>query len=384
MTPPARSSRLQALSFVGVIFLVLAGTLSVGMSVPASNPASDNDLLAMRWRRREFVYFPRPAEAQPQDDPAIGAKAAAFRRYLDANASATATAIAELKASSDALYPPAMAELGLLHFRGRNVNQDSKLGRNLLEKAADLGEPRAHTIMGQIAMLGLYGEAKSSDVALDHLRQATERGDPAAFFWLASAQANTGDTLAAFTTLQSGADHGDPRCAFRMYDIIRRGSWNLFVKLDTADAKKYGEESLTKAADAGYPPAVLVVAETVFRRIGAGDDEKRSAERGLHVLADSGYAQAQFLLGTALMSGATGTVETDAGLHQLELAADQGYPAAQYYLGRYYVTRNPPGQGYSKGLDLLKRSSLGGYEDAGSLLSSLGEDVTLNVGALGK
>lgn len=85
-----------------------------------------------------------------------------------------------LKQASDAGYPSAMYTAGFMHYKGNNVSKDEKLGIELIEKAAFLGDEQANKFMRDMEPLwkdqnfGYWLNEEAIDSITDIVKNETE------------------------------------------------------------------------------------------------------------------------------------------------------------------------------------------------------------------
>jgi uncharacterized protein len=151
-------------------------------------------------------------------------------------------------------------------------------------------------------------------------------------FVKAKTAADKGDFPTAFKILVAEAEKGNAEAMTAVAELYLAGR-------GVAASAENAAQWLTKAADAGHPPAQTTLAALLFNGVeGVKKDEER-ARFILQQAAESGYAPAQFQAG-ALAEAAVDTKSRDPEWKEsrdwYEKAASQGNPDALLAMARYY------------------------------------------------
>jgi TPR repeat protein len=204
----------------------------------------------------------------------------------------------EASFADDPLYAPefedkpwAQSLLGSRYVRSSQSGEQVNKGLELLNAAAEQGEPTAQYELATIYAEGL-GVPRDLNAALSWAGKAADQGNR-------EAQFSAGRVLIG---------SGDP----------------------TTKAK--GLDFLAKAAEAGHSTAVLFLATAVGNgQFGLTRDEAR-AETLLKPLAEKGNADCQFVLAALYQHGETFAGRREDARIWLKRAADQGHSKAQEIL----------------------------------------------------
>lgn len=191
-------------------------------------------------------------------------------------------------------------------------------GLELLTAAGKLGEPKAIAILGILRVVGFPGYVKDVGRGRALLARAATLGDVAAARVLGmgyiSGWVGSIDPGRAVILLRSASDRGDVEATFQLARILQVG---LGVSKNPSEA----EQLMTKAAQAGYRDAQMML----------GGWQLRAYSAGL-------------------------TAKPDSALHWLTLASDGGQDDATFALGIFYMI-SKPSLGYSdpkRGAALLR------------------------------
>ncbi|MDI5891835.1 SEL1-like repeat protein [Halomonas rhizosphaerae] len=224
-------------------------------------------------------------------------------RALEAqNTPPSAEAVRSIQILADRDDPWAHYAMARFYGNGYYVERDIKLAREHAERALELGESKAHGILGFLALSGLEGEADVT-TAQRHYRLAAAANDPA------------GTRNLGLVLLQSDND-------------IEEG-----VKL------------LNQAVGLGDPFAAYELGV----RYTQGQGVTASATRAFPLMrqaAEWGHTEASYQAGWALENGKGVAVDAKAALAHYRRAANQRHIKAQIALGRFYwegteVTQSP-------------------------------------------
>lgn len=148
----------------------------------------------------------------------------------------------------------AQEALGLCFFHGKMVQQDYEQAFKWTKKAAEAGSPTAQFDIADQYLNGMGVEA-DKDQAFLWMKKAAHQG-------YANAEANLGQWYVKGTVMEQDVEEGERllRAAALKGDYNKEYAWyclgrSLITHSDRGD-KQEGLEWLTKAAEAGYDPAV--------------------------------------------------------------------------------------------------------------------------------
>jgi TPR repeat protein len=172
-------------------------------------------------------------------------------------------------------------------------------GVAFLQRAAEMGEPRAMAVLGILKLSGLPGVGRDTAGGRELLRRAASAGDAAA--------------------------------ARVMGEGFVTGSMGV---VDPTRAEQY----LRLASDWGDLRGTLRLGEMLMTGHGVPKDE-REGERLIHKAAMGGHPEAQAMYGVLRLMPYMGglTDNPDEALNWLERAAAQNEPRAMFYLGMFHI-----------------------------------------------
>ncbi|RAU22976.1 sel1 repeat family protein [Paramagnetospirillum kuznetsovii] len=227
----------------------------------------------------------------------------------------------------------AALDVSAAYERGQGVGRDTVAAGQWLYRAGVLGNAEARTRWTEMVLAGKIASLGGQDGAA-WIAAAAAAGDARAPMILAEAfdkglgVAPNDDAVEGWLRVAI-ALYGDVEAQFRLGRLLlaRQGFWRMPTE---------EEWSLKDAERKGLPfGAVLYAAKP------AGGDEKISlvrpgmveGERRLEAAARAGHAEAQYHLGSALVTGIDLPLNMAAGIVWLEAAAAQGHAEATMALG---------------------------------------------------
>lgn len=211
----------------------------------------------------------------------------------------------------------------------------------LAEPLANLGDPAAQTLLGEIYSRGL-GVARDEEEAARWYGIAAKSGVAEAQFRYAmmiiEGQAAKRDDAEARDLMKSAADAGNPQAAFNYGQMLIQAS----PTGGFAEAVGY----FRKAADAGLPDAEYAMSQLYAYGRGVGEAKPDEARRWLGEAARSGHETAQIEFGIWLINGRGGEADPVEGFRWLKGAAERGNPIAVNRVAHLYkdgvgTPRNP-------------------------------------------
>jgi hypothetical protein len=266
-----------------------------------------------------------------------------------------AAALPELKRLSELGDAAAQVRLGRLYERGEGVAQDYGAALRRYRAAAAQGDATGQAYLGDLYSLGL-GMPPDWTEAVRWYRLAAAQHEPSSMaslgFAYQTGQGVPQDWAMGLHWYGEAAQLGDPQAQYRLGEILDHGEHGVTVDLQEArsryeKAARRGHRQAAAAlarfggpADAPLPsaplpttptPAVLAAGVAAYEAKDYAD-----ARRLLWPLADSGYAQAQYVLGDLAYYSLDGVRNAAEGVRRYRQAAEQGHTLAAVMLGMAY------------------------------------------------
>lgn len=203
--------------------------------------------------------------------------------------------------------------------------------RQLAEPLANLGDPAAQVLLGEIYLRGL-GVARNAKEAAKWYKAAAETGNATgqfhyALLLLGGSGGVEKDVAKARDLMKAAADAGDPMAEFNYGEMLIQASPAGGFK----EAKAYFE----KSAEAGIPDAQYALSQLYAYGRGV-DKDLAKARQWLGSAAAKGYAAAQIEFGIWLINGKGGPAEAKEGFQWLKRAGERGNPIAMNRLAHLY------------------------------------------------
>lgn len=205
-----------------------------------------------------------------------------------------------------------------------------------MEKAlprAQLGDPAAQTLLGEIQSQGL-GVKRDPKSAAFWYGQAAEHGDPNGMFryalLLIEGRGVERDRKKADELMKKAADAGNPSAQFNHAQVLvadHPGEKGLELALP------YYE----KAAEQGIADAQYALSQIYMTLPDLDKAKRKRAREWLVRAARSGFDTAQLDMGVWLVNGIGGERDYKAGFDWLSVAARRGNVAAQNKLAHLYI-----------------------------------------------
>jgi len=255
-------------------------------------------MLAATTATAAFAQQNPGLSVQPSGRTLAAPDATPMEKAADLLRSTPAKSTNKTGSMDDLLYAPefqdkpwAQALLGSKYVRSSQSKEQFTKGLELLNTAAQQGEPTAQYELATLYAEGL-GVPRDLNAALSWAGRAADQGNR-------EAQFSAGRVL---------IESGDPKTKAKALDY------------------------LTKAAEAGHSTAVLFLATAVGNgQFGLTKDEAR-AEKLLKPLAENGNADCQFVLAALYQHGEIFADRRQDARVWLKRAADQGHPKAREIL----------------------------------------------------
>jgi TPR repeat protein len=201
----------------------------------------------------------------------------------------------------------------------------------IAEPLANLGDPAAQTLLGEIYGRGL-GVPRDETEAARWYGVAAKAGVPEAQFryamLLIEGRAVAHDDAMARDLMKAAADAGNPLAAYNYGQmLIRAAPTGGF-----GDAAGY----FRKAAESGLPDAQYALSQLYAYGKGVEKADDAEARRWLTEAAKSGSDTAQIELGIWLINGRGGAPDPVEGFRWLKGAAERGNPIAVNRMAHLY------------------------------------------------
>ncbi|MBN9033101.1 MAG: enhanced entry protein [Rhizobiales bacterium 63-7] len=198
---------------------------------------------------------------------------------------------------------------------------------------AQLGDPAAQTLLGEILSQGL-GVKKDTKAAAFWYGQAAQNGDAAAMFRYAlilmEGRDAPRDRKKADELMKKAADAGNPSAQFNHAQVLvadNPGEKGLKLALP------YYE----KAAAQGIADAQYAVSQLYMTLPDVSEDKRKQAREWLIRAARAGFDTAQLDMGIWLVNGIGGDRDYNDGFNWLQVAAKRGNVVAQNKLAHLYI-----------------------------------------------
>ncbi|MGD9684896.1 MAG: serine/threonine-protein kinase [Candidatus Obscuribacterales bacterium] len=292
--------------------------------------------------------------------------------------------------------------LGLRYEKGEGVPRDLSKARQLYEKSARAGDPRAMCCLGHLYRLGL-GCEKNLELAFKNYEQAAEIGLPdamcAAATMLANGEGTPKDPEKARKLLEESAAKDHPESMYRLVLLLERepetgnveranrllekaaGKGNLHAinhlglsclsgfnrKKDPQKARALFEQG----ARLGSAPAATNLGALYMEGKVVAKDEKKGFQLYRRA-SDAGFAKGQAYAGVCLVNGKGTQSRPKEGIELLEKAVAKRDAHGEYYLGLYYYQGKGVIRDRQKGLALLEKSARKGNTRARDMLERIG------------
>lgn len=227
-------------------------------------------------------------------------------------------------------HTPAIYDLANIYIEGKYLDADLEMGRQLLEKAARLDEPKAQFALFRLFYYGHYSGLKSGI--------NKER----AYNWI--------------------------RLAANAYEVAQHEMWKIYIASNEMDL--YANEALDyllKAAKSQYADAIFDLG-VVFSK---GELVPKNVENGVALIqkaAEMRYPPAIYEFSKIKVDGKYQGVkvaqDVPEGLRLLKLAAEFGYAPAQLRIWHDFNRNNEVGISERFALEYLNQAAAAGYAPA--------------------
>ncbi|TXH99035.1 MAG: sel1 repeat family protein [Rhizobium sp.] len=198
---------------------------------------------------------------------------------------------------------------------------------------AQLGDPAAQTLIGELMSQGLGVKRDTKDAAFWY-GKAAEGGDPAAMFKYAlilmEGRDVPRDQKKADEWMKKAAEAGQPSAEFNVAQMLT--AENPGVK-GLQMALPYYE----KSAEQGIADAQYAVSQLYLNLPDLPPEKKSRAREWLSRAANAGFDTAQLDMGLWLINGIGGAQDLENGFNWMRLAAYRGNVVAQNKLAHLYI-----------------------------------------------
>lgn len=241
--------------------------------------------------------------------------------------------------AADALAPAELAAEGLRHERGEGVAQDWQAARRFYEQAIAGGDIDAHWRLGRLLTFDHGDPFHAPDQGRELLQRAATAGDPRAAWDLAVIHFSGRDVardreLAARWAREAAADI--PQAALMLAQLLESGDG--LEQPDPAGARRAAEQAT--AGDIG--DAWLMLGRMQLQGIG-GEADPQEAVASLQHAHELGHERATRMLAMALSDGRFLEPDFERARELLATTARIGEPHVQLAYARWLVTWNPQG-----------------------------------------
>lgn len=183
--------------------------------------------------------------------------------------------------------------------------------------------------------------------------------------WLARAYILAGRIAEATTLLQSASDAGNPFASYLLAGLLGR-DLDRTVAQDPDGAFNL----LRQAADGGFTPAEVDLAERYETGNGAGGDpDYAEALRLYQLAADQGHPLATYKLGFFEHAGYTSEADFAAAMAHYQRAAELGEPLGNYGIGQLYEFGQGVDQDYARAAEFYQLAADAGEKQAQTSLA---------------
>ncbi|MCQ8783252.1 tetratricopeptide repeat protein [Mangrovibrevibacter kandeliae] len=203
--------------------------------------------------------------------------------------------------------------------------------RKLAEPLANLGDPAAQTLLGEIYSRG-FGVTRDPKTAAHWYEAAAASGSAEGEFryalMLLDGKVVTQDLARARDLMKAAADAGNPLAEFNYGQMLIQAS----PSGGFTEARGYFE----KAATAGVSDAQYAMSQLLAYAPGGGHPDLPAARAWLLAAAINGHDTAQIEIGIWLINGKGGPADARQGFFWLRRAANRGNPIALNRVAHLY------------------------------------------------
>ncbi|QPC93105.1 tetratricopeptide repeat protein [Mesorhizobium sp. INR15] len=279
--------------------------------------------------------------------------------------------------------PEAECRVARFYLEGSGVPPSRLEGTRWLRRAADHGSADAQALLAALYTAGLAehedNAGTSSSESLFKSQSSRKPDFEAALPFAqkaAAAGSATGQAILGYILSKGPTAMRDLDAAHSWYEksaaaSCPEGCLGLALSLARRRQPEHRTriaEELRRAADAGLPTAIYLLAVLTEHGMGVPVD-RESAFELYQLAAEKGLASAQFRLGLSLIEGNLSGQDPAAGEAWMRRAALAGNPEAAYRIGEQYVKRPQPE--YAEAATWYRRAADAGHHAAARALASL-------------
>lgn len=338
----ARQARNRAL-ILGALGLAAAGATAYAWDSQRKRRQAENLVGQTHATATQLATVGATVAAQASEAEAGQFYASALQHLegLDGGERNRPKAISLLRQAADMSHRPAQLRLGQMLIESEPGSEDLLDGIELIRAAAKKGHEPAIDYLA-----GLYEEGKAlSQSKPDAVRLAQQAADlgyaPAMArlgYMLERGWGGAGRIKEGFSWYEKAADLNDGDGHFALYNVYGSGRKIFGVARDVAKS----EEHLKRAADAGCPRAIVVLANQMLAALPRGESPE-AAIRMLTRGAESGDPACARALGQLFLTGKSGVPVNPAQAERwLTRAAESGDILAAKSLSRFYESGKQP------------------------------------------
>lgn len=207
--------------------------------------------------------------------------------------------------------------------------------RELAEPRAELGDPAAQTLLGEIYSRGL-GVSRNESEAAKWYGRAAEQGVVEAQFqyamMLMDGRGVTRDAKQALALMEEAANAGNRLAQFNFAQMLLASA-----AVPDAETSKRAVDYYELAAEQKLPDAEYAMAQALATGSGGRAVDDARARTYLERAAKQGHDTAQLDYASWLIEGRGGTRDMTAGFNWMKKAAEGGNVAARGRLAKLYV-----------------------------------------------
>lgn len=280
------------------------------------------------------------------------------------------TAVSYFKRAAEAGYDEAFIELGICYSKGEGFPKDSALAEKYFLEGAQRGVVECQYNLGLMYLRPSAGSAKNPTAATKWLKAAANQGFHEAQYEIGlcylKGEGVEQDFKAAKKLMESAAGQGNADAKLKLQDwdtATQAGNMFAFKNAKISlDEYRFGKSAIDllnpdrgaqmvrEAADQGLPEALFDLG--VYYQTGKGGVSKdlKLGFTYLKKAADQGYAPAQLQIAEAYFEGFGVPKDEKAAVKITQLACENGSLTAKYNMGIYYK--------YGKGIEKNIKSAI--------------------------
>lgn len=260
---------------------------------------------------------------------------------------------------ADKNYGEALYAMAYYYYQGEFVPKSQEQANLYWHRSADAGYLEAQIGLSQNYYVGeeAWGISQDKSKSRYYANMAANNGDPRGKTYMGNFCAEEGNLNEAIKWWKMASDEGDPEAQCRYGRILLTGKGDVTPNLQQA------VDLLQSAADNDIIDAVQTLGIMYFEGIGVAKDVSKGLKM-LEQAANGGDITAQCQLGEFYLQGREVPQDLELGTYWLEKAADGGDGDAANMLGLFYTKSDAPKsveyfqRGYELG-DIISTYNLG-------------------------